>query len=548
MKRVFSILMVCCLLLSLFTACNSKKTNGYIVSYDFTHLPKTLDPQLATSSEALMIIENTFEGLLRKNADGELMPGVATGYTVSDDKLTYTFNLRQNAMWSDGKTHVTAADFVFAFTRVVEPDTFSPGITSFLCIKNAQEIYAGRMPASKLGVEATDEHTLTVHLDVPSPFFAEAVTSAAAMPCNEKFFRLQKGRYGLEPSYLLYNGPFFVRSYDPENRIKLRANNKYHSETPTVAGGVDFIFQFDDKPDKEKPDAVLKTGNQKVLERIYTGRTDAAPVSYSDVSPLKEKTGAQIYSFENTSWGLLLNCSGAPYDNESIRRAIALSVDYSELEPFFGDNLSPANALVPPAVKLLDKPYRKAAGENLRPHTDTALAKALLAEGFAASGITKLPKTSIIFDENMPLAPMLSVLQRQLQNSLGVYINLEALPQSELRSRIRGGDYTFAVAAFSANSNSPDSILNCFTSKSPLNVCGYFDYSFEKKLEEAMVAEDILKAAELYKSAEEVLLNSGVYIPLCYETSYFASSAGLHGVSFSPFSYKVFFKLAYNEG
>ena len=551
MKRFFSVLLACCLLFSFCTACNKGSDAGYVVTYDLTRLPRTLDPQLATSSEAMMIIENTFEGLLRRSGTGKIVTGVAESFTLSDDALTYTFKLRNNAMWSDGKTHVTpvtADDFVFAFRRIVEPDTAATAASSFLCIKNAKDILAGRRPPSELGVSAPDAHTFVVELEAPNPFFTEVVTTAAAMPCNEEFFRLQKGRYGLEPSYLMYNGPFFVKDYDLESKIRLRANDNYHSETPTVAGGVDLIFQFNDNPNKDKPNAVLKTGDEKVIERIYNERTDAAAITYDDVDKLISKNNSQIYSFENKSWGLLLNCSSRTYGNEAMRRAIMLSIDYNELEPFLKDNLAPANAIVPPAVMLLDKPYREEAGENLRVETDTDIAKAQLSEGFESLEISTLAKNSIIFPTNLNFAPMLSVIQRQLQSALGVFINLEPLPLDEFNTRINSGDYLIAVASFTAGTNNPSSVLGRFTSTSQQNISGYSNASFDKALEDARVAEDIVKAAELYKNAEQMLINDCVYLPLAYETSYYAARAQLKGVTFSPFSYNIFFKFAYDEG
>lgn len=547
MKRFFAVILACCLIISLCAACGNKDNSGYVVSYDLTRLPGTIDPQLATSGESLMLIENTFEGLLRKNGAGELVTGAATGFTISGDALTYTFTLRTDAMWSDGKTPVTADDFAFAFRRVVDPSTSSPSVAGFLCIKNAIKVLQGTLPISELGVSAPDAHTLVVQLDTPNPFFTETVTTAAAMPCNEEFFSLQKGRYGLEPSYLMYNGPFLVKSYDPANRIKLRRNESYRSAAPALAGGVDLIFQFDDEPNEDKPDAVLKKGSEKVLERIYEGRSDAAPILYSDADALREKNNSQIFSFENKVWGLLLNCDSTAYNNEKLRRAIALALDYSELEPFIAGSLTPANAIVPPAIKLLDKPYRDEAGDNLRPPPDKALAKKLAGEAFAELGIDKLPKTSVIFPQEYSFAPMLSVFQRQLQTTLGVFINLEPLPEDELEARVNSGDYLIAVASFTADSNNPASVLGRFDSRSGYNISGYTSAAFNATLDNAMMAGDIAQAAGFYKNAEQTLMESGVYLPLAYETSCYAAGEDLRGIEFSPFSYNVFFKFAYSE-
>ncbi|WP_312643566.1 peptide ABC transporter substrate-binding protein [Hydrogenoanaerobacterium sp.] len=544
MKKLISALLAAVLLLTGFTACGKKDKTGYIVKYDLTSVPRSLDPQLAASSESLMVVENTFEGLLRQGENGELVPGVATDYKVSEDGLTYTFQLRTDAMWSDGKTPVTAHDFVFAFRRVVDPVTGGASASSLLCVRNAPQILRGELDASALGVAAKDDYTFVVTLETPNPFFAEIVTSAAAMPCNEEFFRSTKGRYGLEPKYLMFNGPFIIKSFDEQRRMSLRVNDDYRSGTPVTAGGVDLYFQFDDKPDPDDPGAVLQTGTQKLLERFYTGKTDAAPITYSDVELLKTENSDSIYSFENTVWGLAFNCNTNTYGNQKIRRALMLSMDTDELAPFITGNLAPAHAIVPSAVTMLDKPYREIAGDNLRTERDPALAKTLLQEGLSELEVSKLSKTTIICPDTGGFAAMLSVLQRQLQEALGIFINLEPMPMDSLNAKVRSGDYMLALVPLTAGRNNPDAVLNTFSGYSNLNITGYSDVLFDKTLTDAMVAEDIAEAAMLYKQAERMLMDNAVYLPLAFETSYYAASPNVEQLQFSPFSYKVFFKHA----
>lgn len=541
-RKWLALLLAVCVALPLISC--RRSGDQIVVRYDLTAAPRSLDPQLASTGEALMIVENTFEGLLRQSENGGLEPGVATDYEVSDDGLTYTFTLRRDAMWSDGETPVTARDFVFAFRRVVDPVTGSAGAANFLCVQNAPEILSGAVPASRLGVSAPDDYTLIVRLHTPNPFFAEVTASAAAMPCNEAFFTSTKGRYGLDPEYLMFNGPFFIRSYDAKSKVSLRPNEHYRSAKPVLAAGVDLAFQYDDRFDEDKPDATLKTAAQKVLSRFYSGKTDAAPISFEEAETLQEKGSATVYSFENTVWGLAFNCRTNTYGNDKIRRALLLSIDPQELSGYLTGNLSPARGIVPPAVKLLDRSYRDIAGNNVWPARDSAQAKALLTEGLAELGVEKLSKTTILYPDGYDFAPMLSILQRQLQQGLGVFINLEALPQDELSARVRSGDYLLALVPYTAERSNPDSILSRFAGYSTRNETGYASSAFDNTLSAALVAGDIVEAAELYERAEQALLEAGVYLPLAYETSHYACSADVQGLVFSPFSYQVYFKYA----
>jgi len=548
-KKLISLLLATVFLLTSFVSCGKKDKTGYTVKYDLTDVPRSLDPQLATTSESLMVVENTFEGLLRQGKNGKLIPGVATDYKVSEDGLTYTFELRKNATWSDEEnTPVTAHDFVFAFQRVVDPATNSAGASNLLCVENAPKILRGELPASALGVSAQGDYTFVVKLETPNPFFAEIVTSSIAMPCNEEFFLSTKGRYGLNPEYLIFNGPFIVKNFDEQRRMTLRANENYHSGTPVTAGGVDLYFQFDDKPDKDNPNAVLQTGVQKLLERFYTGKTDAAPITYSDVEILKAENKAAIYSFENTVWGLAFNCTTNTYGNEKIRRAIMLSINTDALTPSISGNLSPANSIVPSAVTMLNKTYREIAGYDLRTKRDPALAKKLLEEGLAELEANKLSKTTIICPDTGGYAPILSVLQRQLQENLGIFINLEPMPMDALNAKVRTGDYMLALVPLTAGRNNPDAVLSTFSGYSNQNITGYSNAVYDKILTDAMVADDIAKASLLYKQAESMLMDSAVFLPLAFETSYYAASPNVKDLIFSPFSYKVFFKYAQEAG
>ncbi len=111
-KRAMSLAMIVLVMCPLISGCFSKSEEGAIFRYDIYENPSTLDPQLANSESELMIVENGFEGLLRKNEQGKLEAGVAKEWSVSKDKLTYTFKLREDAKWDDGETPVTANDFV----------------------------------------------------------------------------------------------------------------------------------------------------------------------------------------------------------------------------------------------------------------------------------------------------------------------------------------------------------------------------------------------------------------------------------------------------
>ncbi|MDE0694784.1 MAG: ABC transporter substrate-binding protein, partial [Boseongicola sp.] len=128
----------------------------------------SVDPQIVEDVSGSEIVRDLFEGLMNQDAQGSLVPGTATGYTVSDDKLTYSFTLRDNAKWSNGDP-VVAGDFVYAWRRAVGPELASPysWFMELMSIENAARIIAGDVPVDELGVSAPDDRTLVVNLSQP---------------------------------------------------------------------------------------------------------------------------------------------------------------------------------------------------------------------------------------------------------------------------------------------------------------------------------------------------------------------------------------------
>ncbi|MFQ9846563.1 MAG: ABC transporter substrate-binding protein [[Clostridium] leptum] len=121
----------------------------------------------------------------------------AESYAVSADGLTYTFLLRKDMLWSDGKTPVTAYDFQFAFQRLFDPQTQSPAAVNFTCIRGSSAALSGEGSVQDIGVTAQDDDTLVFSLEHLNPSFLSLLTTPAALPCNEDFFRAARGKYSV---------------------------------------------------------------------------------------------------------------------------------------------------------------------------------------------------------------------------------------------------------------------------------------------------------------------------------------------------------------
>ena len=243
MKRIIAAMCAALCTVSLFS-CGSSDTNGgegHMYSVALKGNPQSLDPQFAEDESSATVIKNLYSGLMQTDKDGNLSVCTASDYNVSADGLVYTFDLREDNYWffdendddviDDGEYFpVTAADYVFALKRLLDPQMKSPYAKDFACIKNGEKILSGQLSPDDSGIVAKSDTQLEITLDYPCAEFLKLLSTQAAFPCNEEFFLSTKGRYGLDDRSVMSNGPFYVRQwfYDPygsNNILYMRKNS-----------------------------------------------------------------------------------------------------------------------------------------------------------------------------------------------------------------------------------------------------------------------------------------------------------------------------------
>nr|WP_303244289.1 ABC transporter substrate-binding protein [uncultured Cellulosilyticum sp.] len=192
------------------------------VSLNLNTLPDTLDPQFNHEGEGTLVINHLYEGLMRQVGD-EFVNGIAQSYTVSEDGLIYTFNLR-DGQWSDG-TEITASDFEYAWRRGADPLTGGSHLGDYEAakIKNAGAIARGEMSSASLGVLALDTKVLEVSLEEPNEAFLDYMTLESFMPLREE---IVDGAEKWDRENVISNGPFKLAAFN-EQGITLERNENY---------------------------------------------------------------------------------------------------------------------------------------------------------------------------------------------------------------------------------------------------------------------------------------------------------------------------------
>ncbi len=204
--------------------------------------PKTIDPALNSAVDGGHIINNTFEGLMRKDAEG-IQPAMAESYTISDDGTVYTFKLR-DAKWSDGQA-VKAQDFEYAWKRALDPAVAAEYGFQMFYIKGAQAYYEGTGKIEDVMIKALDDKTFEVTLASATPYFLDLTTFYTFMPVREDVVAKNPEGWSADPAITVSNGPFVVKEYKVGDRIVLVPNKNYWKADQTKLTQIDAMMIVD---------------------------------------------------------------------------------------------------------------------------------------------------------------------------------------------------------------------------------------------------------------------------------------------------------------
>lgn len=547
--KKFIALMLCIILSApLLSGCsNDDKPIDFI--YPFGGNIVSFDPQVASTSDEFLIVENCFEGLVRVLDDGTVQSGVAKEWGISDDGLTYTFTLRQGAKWNvqsenpekptpaqelmglDFNPDITANDFVFALQRAVDKNTNSPLFSSVANIVNAKEINSGKKSPDELGVKAVDDYTLEIKLLSADDGFLNTLSTAVAMPCNKEFFYATRGRYGLGLKYSMFNGQFYVSQILDASYI-LKNNKLYVGDFPSKIS--DITLNITDK-------------KSDIPKNLKSGYYDSAYISGTEYEALNDdKITVQPYS--NKMWAFVFNKNKQIFSNKELRQAVCLSISDVDLTEY--KYLSKATSFTPPSCIIGSQNADTAIG-NTVPSQNTEKAEQLWIKGLEETGYSKADITIILTED---MEDITKQLVQGIQGSIGKITNygkdkkisfslkLNVLSRQDFDKAFSNGDYDIAFYRFEANSQNAVSYLNDIING---NYAGEIT-DVEKALSAAKTA-NAGSMADACKKCEQALMDDYSIMPILFESSYYAQAKGVSGVQFHAGSGRVSFVYATRE-
>lgn len=539
-KKLLSGLLAVLLLiptLGLFSGCSSQSD----LTYDLAGEPATLDPQSANDPYAFTVINEIFEGLTKVQEDGSIGLGVAESYRVSDDQLTYTFTLRNGLHWSNGYS-CTANDFVFAFQRLLNPRTKSQTAHNFYCIKNATAVAEGTLEVDQLGVYANSDTELVIELESPNAFLLELLSTAPAMPCNEQFFNETRGEYGLKGAALISNSAYQADRWIVGSYIKLIPNQRYYDQDQIHLNSMVFWLCYSDTPAEGETQS-------EILTRFYDGDSVAYTCSGKPDEGLFDSSYT-LTTHDNTVWGLTFNQRSTDsvkqqiLNNQDFRLAIANCFDRSRYQDLLPEYLTVTDTIIPPGVSIDGSSYRDQTGDMTVYSLNSDSAKSHYQAMLNATGVQQVTGLSVLIAENDSVnnEQYFGYLSQVIQRELNLFLTVETVDQSEFDSRLASGNYDLAIVSLEADFDHPISILEDFQTGSAENNTGYSDSTLDSYLDQLYRGSD--GEAGLCKLAEQHLLDSGIFLPLYYQTSYLTVNKSVSGVFLNPQNGAVDFRYA----
>lgn len=527
-KKILSLFLALVAAISL-CACGGSSEDILILPIESD--PICLDPQVADSKEAKLMIANCFEGLVRLDKDYKIIPGVAESWEISKDGLTYTFKLRKDTHWKllnsfedvlpEGyndtyRTQVIAADFVYGISRALDPATQAGDAEKLFSIKNASAVNSGKQPTSALGISAQDDSTLVITLERADPDFLRILTLPVAMPCHEEFFKATHAKYCLDLKYTFCNGPFYLSRWAEDNTLSMYKNDEYKGN---VKVNPDELYFY------------VNTEEASVVKKIRQRTYDCAFLSEAAKNELSDNDKLSNYSTENMIYGLCFNCSDSVLSDEDMRRALAMVTKTSELTAN-SDNAF-TKGIVPDCVRYGENSYREAAGNVSGIAYNEQQALTLWKKGLKKLDITTAEVVITCTEENAPL------MQQTIQNwqrvfSTSILAKVEVKTAEQISTMIYNTSYQVLYHKITTDSSTVTDTLKKFTSDSSSNIFGFADKNYDKTVNSIITTYSGAAKLNGCVNAEKYILDKAVFLPMLGGSSYAVVNKGVDGLYFAP--------------
>lgn len=461
---------------------------------------ESLDPHKVEGVSAANVLRDLFEGLLAEGPDAKLRAGVAESWSISEDKLTYTFKLRRDARWSNGDP-VTAEDFVAGLQRSVDPATGSNYAQMLAPIENAEAVIEGMVSPDRLGVTATDARTLLIKLKSPTPYLLGMLVHASTYPIH----RASLSKYGpqfAQPGKLVSNGAYRLVERVVQSHVTLERNPFYWDNANTQIDKVQYLNTEDLNSEFKR----FRAG-----EIDWTYEIPAAQAAWIRANMQREYQvhtylGVYYYGFNVTRPPLK--------DNPELRRALTLAIDRRVIcEKVLGMGEQPADAWVPPGTTG----HRTSRAQWSGWTREQSLAEARRLYEQAGYRFDRPARVELLYnthENHKKVATAIAAMWKQWLGVDVVLVNQEWKVYLQSR-RLKKATQVFR-AGWIGDYNDANTFLEILHSTHGLNDTGYSSKTYDGLLAQVAVETDPAKREQWMHEAEAQLLEDLPVLPIYF--------------------------------
>ena len=476
--------------------------------------PTSLNTLLATYAYDFTPINAMIECLYRDDENDVPQPAGAETVDISDDKLVYTFHLREDATWSNGDP-VVATDYEFAWQQALNPKVASDYAYMLYFIHNAEPYFNGEVEWSEVGVKVIDDHTLEVTLDNPLPYATDLFAFPTLAPINQKFYEeVGADKYATDAEYFCCNGMYELTEWSHNSEIVFQKREDYWNAD--AVGPDEIVYK-------------IITDSQAGLNSYLSREIDYTDLDSGEVVQQAEAAGFEVgVKPARSSYYLIVNTEDEFMSNQNLRLALAYAIDKQALiDTVYQNDNQPMTSFTPPAIMGAagaDGPTFQEAlvaerGEMYPGSGDLEKAQEYLQAALEELGCT-VDELNLSIDcaDDSLRRNCATFLQEQWRQNLGIEnIAVNSMQTKQVSANRQSGDYCMSLGGWSPDYNDAINFLDLWVTDGGNNDSFWGNEEYDNLIAQATAEADVEVRQQYLFDAEEILAAEMPVIPLYWQ-------------------------------
>ncbi|MBO8137831.1 MAG: peptide ABC transporter substrate-binding protein [Desulfotomaculum sp.] len=530
-KKIVVLTVVLSLLAAVIAGCGGgAQEEGAFITHNHGEEPETIDPALNTTVNGGTIILAVFEGLTKLDEKDNPVPGTAERWEVSKDKTKYTFYLRKDAKWSDGKP-VTAHDFAYAWERALDPNTGAEYAYQLYYIKNGKAYNKGEAEAEDLGIKVIDDYTLEVQLESPTPYFLKLAAFPTLMPVRKDVIEEHGDQWARSPETYIGNGPFKMVEWKNKDSMKFVKNEHYWNKDAVKIDG--FIETF--IAESSTMLSAYEAGELDIIDQVPLEEIDRLKKEKPDELHITPQLGTYYYAF---------NVTKEPFDDVRVRKAFIYALDKEAMVNKVRKSGIPASAFVPPGVPDTGEgtEFREVGGPIYPTKADPEKARQLLAEAGYPNG-EGFPDVVLKYNTSEGHKKLAEAALEMWKKNLGIdNITLRNEEWAVFVNTRQKGDFQIARHGWLGDYNDPMTFIDLFTTGNGNNDTQWSSKEYDALVDKIRNTTNEEERMKLLHQAEEMFLEDAIMIPVFHYTENAMIKPYIKNLHKSPLGFTFFDK------